>query len=174
MSETTISHIIGTVSLMALFFVVGSYYSFSFIALKEEITIAQLEKVSNYFAADMVDLVSLCYTSTMDQLIIKKLDIPISLMGYGYGVTIFSTADRIIVTSSLTSVTSVTGYSSLPWAVDAKVHLYNQTDTEINQYIQTKQPSLTMYDEVYSSEFNIVVWCLKLDNEITIGLGILG
>jgi len=170
MSEVTVAHIIGTVSLMALFFCVGSYFSLSFLTLKQEITTVQLEKVSNYFAANIVDLVSLCYMSKTDQLIIKRLDVPTSLMGYGYAVTLLNTTEAIIVRSSLFSLTAVSGESALPWATDAKIHLYTQT---IKSYIQAKQPSLNPDVEVFSSQLNIVAWCLKQDNEITIGVGTL-
>jgi len=170
MSEVTVAHIIGTVSLMALFFCVGSYFSLSFLTLKQEITTVQLEKVSNYFAANIVDLVSLCYMSKTDQLIIKSLDIPTSLMGYGYAVTILNTTEAIIVRSSLFSLTAVSGEYALPWSVDAKIHLYSQT---IKSYIQAKQPSLNPDIEVFSSQSNIVAWCLKQGNELTIGVGTL-
>jgi hypothetical protein len=173
MSEVTIAHIIGTVSLMALFFCVGSYYSLSFVSMKQEITSVQLEKVSKYFAANIVDLVSLSYMSETNQLIIKRLDIPNSLMGYGYAVEIFSTTEGITVKSSLLSISTVSGETALPWGSDAKIHVYNQTCTEVEQYIQAKQPSLNPDVEVFSSQFNIVAWCLKQDNEITIGVGTL-
>jgi len=97
MASVTMAHLIGTVSLMLIFFSIGSYYSMSIVSLKNEVITVQLSKIANYIGSDIEDLVSLCYISELKQMLIKNLTLPSGLTSYGYIMTIEKIGKSILV-----------------------------------------------------------------------------
>jgi putative flippase GtrA len=54
MGSVTITHLIGTVALMAIFLSVGSYYTMSISALRSQVIAVQLGGIANYVGSDLV------------------------------------------------------------------------------------------------------------------------
>ncbi|MEM3040964.1 MAG: hypothetical protein QXG97_02915 [Nitrososphaerota archaeon] len=169
MGSVTLTHVIGTVGLMVVFFAVSSYYSISYASLQFQVIALNLEKVSNYVASNVVDTISLCYMTETNQVIYKKLEIPAKIGVYGYNVTILQIAgeENFKVRSYLVSRPAIYGESTLPWSTSGLIGIYNGTDLGIDDL--SFDPEIS----VSSGLSNIVVWCSKLGDDILIGLGIM-
>jgi len=167
--SVTLTHVIGTAGLMVVFFAVGSYYSLSYTSLQLQIIAVNLEKISNYVASNVMDMVSLCYMSGVNQVISKRLEIPARIGAYGYNITILQMTgeENFKVRAYLVSRPTIYGESTLPWSTSGMMKIYNGTDIGIENL--SFDPKIS----VFSGSSNIVVWCLKRDNEILIGLGIM-
>jgi hypothetical protein len=162
MGSVSITHLIGTVSLMLIFLSVGSYYSMSIASLKNEVITVQLSKIANYIGSDIVDLVSLCYISEQDQMLIKNLTLPTGLTAYGYNMTIEKIGQSMLVRVYLISESLVYGEYVLPWPTESNIRVYNGSDPEV--------PGLTPKLHVDNLDTGIVIWCQKTGDQITIGL----
>ena len=173
MVSVSISHLIGTVALMLIFFSVGSYYSMSIASLKNEVITVQLSKIANYIGSDIVDLVSLCYISELDQMLIKTLTLPTGLTAYGYNMTIEKIGQSMLVRVYLISESEVYGEYILPWPTESNIRVYNDLDPEVENYIQSERPSLILKLHVDDLDTGIMIWCVKLEDQITIGLGLM-
>jgi hypothetical protein len=177
MVSTTVTHIIGTVSLMLIFISVGSYYSMSIASFKNEVITVQLSKIANYIGSDTVDLVSLCYISDENQTLIKKITLPAGLTAYGYNMTIEKIGQSMLVRVYLISDSDVYGEYTLPWSTESSIRNYNDLDAETKNetknciHTQFKRPYLDPDAKVYSEDTDIMIWCLKTGDQITIGLG---
>jgi len=173
MASVTMAHLIGTVSLMLIFFSIGSYYSMSIVSLKNEVITVQLSKIANYIGSDIEDLVSLCYISELNQMLIKNLTLPTGLTSYGYNMTIEKIGQSILVRVYLISESEVYGEYILPWPTESNIRVYNDLDPEVENYIQSERPSLILKLHVDDLDTGIMIWCVKLEDQITIGLGLM-
>ncbi|MCK4953332.1 hypothetical protein KAS14_06070 [Candidatus Bathyarchaeota archaeon] len=170
MVSVTLSHVIGTTALISLFVVAGIYYSISYSSFKNRIIATQLEEVADYVSSNVIDLVSLCSLSNLDQLIIKELDIPEFVSEtYYYNVTLVQIKDPntqewlfAIRTYPVSRPTIITE-SNLPWSANGNIMVYNGTDP-IETTLQLKV--------TVSSLANVVAWCSKSDEKTSIGLGV--
>jgi len=173
MGSVSLTHLIGTVSLMLIFLSVGSYYTMSIASLKNEVITVQLSKIANYIGSDMVDLVSLCYIGELDQLLIKSLTLPAGLTVYGYNMTVEKIGQNMVVRIYLISDSLVYGEYALPWSTESSIKVYNGSDADVENYIQSEKPSLTPKLHIDNLDTGIVVWCVKIEDQITIGLGLM-
>jgi hypothetical protein len=165
MGSVSLTHLIGTVSLMLIFLSVGSYYSMSIASLKNEVVTVQLSKIANYIGSDIVDLVSLCYIGELDQLLIKNLTLPAGLTAYGYNMTVEKIGQNMVVRIYLISDSLVYGEYTLPWSTESNIEVYDGSGT----YPDKLTP--TFY--VDNLDTGIVIWCTKIEDQITIGLGLM-
>ena len=173
MASVTMAHLIGTVALMLIFFSIGSYYSMSIASLKNEVITVQLSKIANYIGSDIEDLVSLCYISELNQMLIKNLTLPTGLTSYGYNMTIEKIGQSMVVRVYLISESEVYGEYILPWPTESNIRVYNGLDPEVENYIQFERPSLILKLHVDDLDTGIMIWCVKLEDQITIGLGLM-
>jgi len=145
----------------------------SIASLKNEVITVQLSKIANYIGYDAVDLVSLCYISDLDQLLVKNLTLPSGLTAYGYNMTVERVGQSMLVRVYLISDTLVYGEYTLPWSTESSIEIYNGSYAEVEDYIQSERPSLTPTLHLDNLDVGIVVWCAKIDDQITIGLGLM-
>jgi len=173
MGSVSLTHIIGTVSLMLIFFSVGSYYSTSIASLKNDVITVQLSKIAIHIGSDAVDLVSLCYISDLDQLLVKNPTLPAGLTAYGYNMTVERVGQSMLVRVYMISDSLVYGEYTLPWSTESSIAIYNGSDAVVENFVQSERPSLTPTLHVDNLDVGIVVWCAKINNQITIGLGLM-
>lgn len=159
--------------MIVLFFSVGSYYLSSVSSLKNEIISVQLGRIANYIGSDIIDLVSLCYTTNLDQLLIKQLNLPKGLTAYAYDLSLEKIGQSMVVRAYLISDSNIYGEFVLPFSIEGNIKLYNGSDSQIENFILSENPSLNPELEIYSRDANAVVWCAKIGGNITIGLGII-
>ncbi len=173
MGSVSLTHLIGTVSLMLIFFSVGSYYSSSIASLKDEVITVQLSKIANYIGSDAVDLVSLCYINDMDQLLVKNLTLPAGITAYEYNMTVERVGQSMLVRVYMISDSLVYGEYTLPWSAESSIEIYNGSDAAVEDFVHSERPSLAPVLHVDNLDLGIVVWCAKIDDQITIGLGLM-
>jgi len=173
MVSVSMTHLIGTVSLMLIFFSVGSYYSVSIATLKNEAITVQLSKIANYIGSDMVDLVTLSYVSDLNQLLVKSLTLPTGITSYDYNMTVETIGQTMYVRVYLISDSLVYGEYALPWSTESSIAIYNGSDAEVESYIQIERPSLTPRLFFDDEDSGLVIWCAKIEDQITIGLGLM-
>jgi len=170
MVSVTISHVIGTTTLIVVFIAVTMFYTMSYFSLQTETLARQLQEVTDYVSANLVDLVSLCSISPTDQLLIKGLEMPENIGTYLYSVTLKNTTNPItqerilMVRAFFDSRPSIYRESLLPWSMEGKLKIWNGAwnGTRIS-------PSFS----ISSGASNIVAWALKQGEEITVGLGVM-
>ncbi len=168
MGSVVISHLIGTVSMLVLFGVIATHFAINYSVLQLEILAYNLQDVSQYVSGEIVDLVSLCYLSTEDQVIFKQLDIPQNISLEAYNLSIVSSQGLLKVIAQSIVRPSLYGESLLPWSADGKIGFYNGTDPGITD------TRITIKPRVSSVWKNLIVWCLKKGDRITFGLGQMG
>jgi hypothetical protein len=145
----------------------------SIASLKNEVIAVQLSKIANYIGSDIEDLVSLCYISKLNQMLIKNLTLPTGLTSYGYNMTIEKIGQSMLVRVYLISESEVYGEYILPWPTESNIRVYNDLDSEVENYIQSERPSLILELHVDDLDTGIMIWCVKLEDQITIGLGLM-
>jgi hypothetical protein len=170
MVSVTRSHVIGTTALISLFVVAGIYYSISYSSFKNRIIATQLEEVADYVSSNVIDLVSLCSLSNLDQLIIKELDIPeVVSETYYYNITLVQIKDSntqewlFAIRTYPVSQPTIIKESNLPWVADGNIMVYNGTDP-VETTLKLKV--------TVSSLANVVAWCSKSGEKISIGFGV--
>jgi len=166
MDSTVIPHILGTVTLLILFSILGTYYSISYSSLRSEIVASNLQEIAEYVASEIVDLVSLLSLSMGDQLLIKGLQMPEKIGGNIYNLTITKSGDALKVRVYLASNPSVYGESVLPWLVGGYIEPFNGTASFNSTRITPKTT-------ISSASGNPAVWCMRSLGKITFGLGVM-
>ncbi len=168
MVSVTISHVIGTITLLMVFTAVTMFYTMSYFSLQTETLAQQLQEAADYVSANLVDLVSLCHISPTDQLLIESLEMPENIGTYIYSVTITEQTNLItqekllMVRAFFASRPSIYRESLLPWST---VKIWNGTEIDDPKL----QPSLY----ISSGTQNVVAWALKQGEETTVGLGVM-
>jgi hypothetical protein len=141
----------------------------SIASLRNEVITVQLGRIANYVGSDIVDLVSLCYISELDQLVVKNLTLPAGLTAYGYDIAIEEMAQSFRVQAYLISESEVLGEYILPWSTESNIKVYNGSYAEVESDLYERY-SLIADTLVYSGDPRIGVWCVKTGDQITIGL----
>lgn len=172
MGHVAITHVLGTIGLLTVFFSATTYFQLSFTSLQYQICVVQLDRAANYVASNIIEMISLCYVSDGDQLIVKELRAPTDVRGYSYSIELSVFAEDIAVRTFLTDRSTIGGESVLPWSTDANITVYDVENPEIENYIAAKYPSLDPRVRVFSRP-DLVIWCWKTNNGIIVGLGVM-
>lgn len=133
--STSITHIIGTTSVILLFFVVGSYYNGYFTELNVEAYKAQLGQVAEYYAANMNDLVVLGSLTENSVFLSKEVVTPSSIGERIYNISLTkmtsSDGDKQVfsVVVSIDSL-NIFAIADMVWSPNLNIQLYtNQAIT---------------------------------------------
>lgn len=179
--STSITHIIGTTSVILLFFVVGSYYNGYFTELNVEAYKAQLGQVAEYYAANMNDLVVLGSLTENSVFLSKEVVTPSSIGERIYNISLTkmtsSDGDKQVfsVVVSIDSL-NIFAIADMVWSPNLNIQLYT------NQAI-TGNGTVTLQRSIVSNEpatvrgrtghpASGVVWCSKAGASMILGLGI--
>jgi hypothetical protein len=179
--SSAIAHVIGTVSLLMIFFSIGGFYQSYYSILSQRAQEAQLKQIASYVASNLIDIVTLGQTVGGDQFLIKSIDIPYSINNYLYNISISlmpsSTGEENII-RIVTSISKLNDYAivNLPWTASGNIKIYtNQTIPRADVMVTSHQTSNKASSEIAINKkpVSTIVWCMKNSNEITIGLGVL-
>jgi hypothetical protein len=181
MVSTAIAHVIGTVSLLMIFFSIGGYYQDYYSVLGQRTNEAQLKQIASYIASNLIDIVTICQTVEGDQFLIKSIDIPYSLNNYLYDISLSimpSSVSEDNVLRLVTSISKLNDYAlvDLPWTSNSNIKFYtNQTiprsDVIVTSYQSSNKASSEM--AITKKPVSTIVWCMKEGNTIIIGIGVL-
>jgi hypothetical protein len=176
-----IAHVIGTVSLLMIFFSIGGYYQDYYSLLSQNANEAQLKQVAAYVASNLIDIVTLSQTVPGDQFLIKTIEIPYSINNNLYNISIIvmpSSSGSNNVFRIFTTMSNINEYSvvDLPWSPSTNIQVYtNQTITRndiivYNSLSSNKAASETI---IMKEPMSFAIWCMKHNNVITLGLGVI-
>ncbi len=180
-ASSAIAHVIGTVSLLMIFFSIGGYYQNYYSILSQRANEAQLKQIASYVASNLIDVVTICQTVQGDQFLIKTINIPNSLNNNLYNISISSmpsSSGQENLLRVVTSISKLTDYAlvDLPWTVNNNIIIYtNQTIPRSDVIVTNHQSSSKASSEIAVNKkpVSTIVWCMKNGNTIVIGLGLL-
>jgi len=170
MSSAPISHMIGTMALLLTsLFVVTSFVLLGTMT-QMDLVKPQLREVAEYVASNIVDLVTLAdQTDVANLILVKKLIIPASVGERGYRIEL-SDGSVVVYLGTLQTVRAEAPINlNTPSEVEI---IYNPNDGGIvgvnglNELVEVKE---TLFS---GSEYPLV-WCVKKDGVIYVGLGVL-
>jgi hypothetical protein len=179
--SSAIAHVIGTVSLLMIFFSIGGYYQNYYSILSERASEAQLKQIGSYVASNLIDIVTLSQIIEGDQFLIKSIEIPYSLNNNLYNISISAmptSTGQENVLRVVTSISKITEYAlvDLPWTANGNILIYtNQTIPRSDVIVSSHQSSNKASSEIAINKKPVttIVWCMKQENTIIIGLGVL-
>lgn len=179
-----IPHIFGTVAIVTMFFIVGTYYDGFFTTLHSEAYRAQLGQVADYVASNMIDLVTLIQLTEEDQFLVKDIE-PTTFIGekvYNISIiTMFPSYGDTEVIRVVTRIDALNLYSvsDLPWSLNANIQIYTN-QTIVNPYegvltLSSHLPSDAAVSKAAQIDgaASMVIWSSKSGGVITIGLGVM-
>lgn len=174
-----IPHIIGTVSLLMIFFSIGSFYQDYYASLHQEAYEVQLKQIADYVASNLIDLVTLNEIIDEDACLIKTIGIPYSIGENLYNVSLITMTSsggdvRVIKVIAFIEKLNLYAMVDLPWSVDSRIVIYtNQTIPRSDVY-----PANNIISSKASAESirtgkpaSMIVWSFKDGGQIVIGLG---
>jgi len=144
------------------------FYTISNFSLQRETLATQLQEAADYVSSNLVDLVSLCFISPTDQVLIKTLEMPENIGINVYTVTLVEktnpiTQEKLFVVKAFFDFRpSIYRESLLPWTT---IKIWNGTTID-------DLGRVTPRFSISSSLSNIAIWALKRGDEITVGLGV--
>ena len=162
MVDVVIAHVVGTVALIVIFFVAGTYYANVYGFLQAEVEANKLEEIADHVASNIVDLVSLSYLVTGDNILNKTITLPKGVGDDIYTVNVLNFSDPVTgeilyaVRAYLTLNPSVYRDSELPWTSGGRLTV-DPTASSISGGVE-----------------NTIVWCRKTGDNIKIGFAIGG
>lgn len=176
-----IPHVFGTIALLSMFFIVGTYYNGLFTKLHSEAYQAQLGQVGDYVSSEIIDLVILSRLPEGDQFLVKEIAPPTFIGEKVYNISIivmepsYGDADVIRVVTRIDAL-NIYSVSDLPWSVDGNIQIYTGQDI-------TPPPNVTLTRYLLSDAgigrsaqidgcASMIIWCSKAENNVTIGLGV--
>lgn len=180
MTSVVIGHVIGTVTLLMVFFALSGYYENYIAMLNQQSYNEQLNQVSSYLASNMVDLVTLAQITPGDQFLVKQVTVPYSIDENLYNITLVlmpSSKGDVEVAQIVTSIDQLNQYASveLPWSTQSNVSIYTnqvvpsgylllanhvQSDCSSSQSAKIKKPA------------SMMMWCMKKGSTFVIGFGV--
>jgi len=173
MVSVTLSHVIGTVALLALFITSGMSYSIYFADMQEQASIAQLQGIADYVSVVILDIYSIGSSSGGDQLLVKTLSIPSQVAQSSYNLSLVrvctpSSEVAFVVLVKLTWKPSIYAESQLPWnGLDGKLSLFNGTLLEGFESTDLQPKAF-----VLSGVSTPAVWYCKSGTNAMLGLGV--
>jgi hypothetical protein len=181
MAHIVIGHVIGTVTLLMMFFAVGNYYTDYFAMLSEETYQSQLKQVTSYLASNTIDLVTLCQITPGDQFLVKQVEIPYSIGENLYNVSFAwmpSPSGDFNVARISASIPELDQYVTmdLPYSNCSVVEIFSNESVPSGYLVIDNNVSsnvahveATAHDKATS----LMIWCMKRGDAITIGFGVI-
>ncbi len=181
MAHIVIGHVIGTVTLLMMFFAVGNYYTDYFAMLSKETYEGQLTQVSNYLASNIVDLVTLAQITPGDQFLVKQVEIPSSIDENLYNVSLawmISPSGDFEVARLTSSISASDQYVTvdLPYSNASVVKIYSD-EVVPNDYLLVANNVSSSAARAKAASTgkatSLMIWCMKSDGEIIVGFGVI-
>lgn len=168
MVSVSISHILGTITLVLVFVGVTMFYTMTYFSLQDRTLSRQLQEAADYVSANLIDLVSLAQISATDQFLVKSVSLPQNIGSDFFIITISEEKNEVqqkqlLVKAFFSSRPTIQMESVLPWMT---IGTWNETLPVNNNLGLTPKVFLS------SSTSNPAVWVWKQNSTITTGLGI--
>lgn len=174
MVHVSIQHIIGTVALISLALSIALAYQIVVGSIEEGVIRAQLSQVAEYTSmsiSNIVGLVEFTYgIISTGEPVLKRLSLPETINGRPYNISIVSRNGTFYVYVSIIGKNHL--YSESPIAAKSMQRMVVFTGEE---YLSTLLGGFGVEARTWicGGGSSKVIWCLKFDDVIHIGLGLL-
>jgi hypothetical protein len=141
-----------------LLLLTGPYIQNVYTTIEKEAVAFKLRDIANQVSSTIVDLVSLCFLSEVDQNLTKRIELPSGIDNNLYTIKIDTYTDFLIdetyyvIRTYLTSKPTIFEQSELPWTVNGLLNIDAGAST------------------VSNGSGKIVITCEKTGDIITLGL----
>ena len=158
LASVAVPHIVGTVTLLSFLFLIGTFFQNVYTNVQTDVVAFKLKETTNRVSSTIVDLVSLCFLTDVDQNLTKIVEVPSNIYDKMYTLEIYPYSDVVmgeniyVVRAYLTLYPSTYGLTELPWTADSFLN------------VDAAASSIPV------GTGNIVIHCQKIGDTITIGL----
>lgn len=166
MPSQSITHAIGTTTLLSIMILVGAAFAALGSQVRAEAIDSQLGDVAEYTASEMLSLVSLL-NMTRDTTPIKELAIPASVGGQGYSIRLATQSGYWVVTARLDATPRIHRNATLPWK--------SLGQGSVTIVVSGSIPGGEAREFLYSGTLHPIVWGRQnLLGGVEVGLGVRG
>lgn len=180
--SSIIPHVFGTIALLSMFFLVGTYYNGFYTNLHSKAYEAQLGQVADYVASEIIDLVIIVNLPEADQFLVKDIEPPTFIGEKVYNISIITMTPSYGDTEVMRVVTRIASLniysvSDLPWSLNGSIKIYTGQSIPHPENVSLREhlPSdAGLGRSVQTAEAaSMVVWSSREGENITIGLGVI-
>ena len=181
MPHIVIGHVIGTVTLLMMFFAIGNYYTDYFAVLSKDAYQNQLKQISNYLSSNLVDLVTLAEITPGNQFLVKQVNMPYSINEnlYNIGLTWQNSPNGnyqvVHLTASMPKTDQYVAVD-LPYSNNSLVKIYSNENIPPGYLLianHISSDAALSKATITRKVTALMVWCLKNGDDITIGFGVM-
>jgi hypothetical protein len=140
----------------------------------------QLKQIAEYIGSNLIDIVTLSQTIPGDQFIIKTIEIPYSINENLYDLSLIKTPTSRVDVEVVRLISIIVKYNQysivdMPWSGDNILIYTNQTIPRSDVLISNSISSNAAASQtaIRKEPNKIIVWCLKTDDVIVIGFGVM-
>jgi len=159
---------------------VGSYYQNYYTILSQQTYRTQLKQIAEYVGSNLIDIVTLSQTIPGDQFLSKTIEIPYSINENLYDLSLIKTPTSKIdvdVVRLISIIVKNNQYSivDMPWSGENLLIYTNQTIPRSDILISSSISSNAAASQavIRKEPTKMIVWCLKTNNVIVIGFGVM-
>ena len=165
MPSESISHAIGSMSLVVVMILVGAAFAAIGSNSSREAIESQLGDVAEYVASETVSILSIL-NMTQNTTLIKELSIPASVGGQGYTIRFETESGYWVTTARLDAAPTSQRRATLPWKSLGEGSIAVVTNGSI--------PGGQIKEFLYSGASHPAVWCRRSGSGgVEVGLGVI-
>ena len=158
----------------------GSYYQNYYLILSQQTYGTQLKQIAEYVGSNLIDIVTLSQTIPGDQFLSKTIEIPYSINENLYDLSLIKTPTSKVdvdVVRLISIIVKNNQYSivDMPWSGENILIYTNQTIPRPDILISSSISSNAAASQavIRKEPTKMIVWCLKTNNVIVIGFGVM-
>jgi len=169
MSSTVLGHVIGTVALLAMLFTLVPFISALGIVMTRTLVKQQLMSVASLVSYKVLEAYRLAERSNLGKMFFAvRLDIPAYVSSTGYYVELIKDDEGFKI--RVVSEKNPNLYAEITLPISPESNLIFDTS---DGTIQDSSMEIIKVSKLHSGSEMPVIWCLKSENFIKLGLGIL-
>ena len=170
MPHPILSHVIGTSMLIMLSIIVVASITMIVLLVQANNLKTRLQEVAEHIASTITDVVTIMNSSSINKYIVKEITLPKDLEEKGFIVRIGKDSSGCYVEAYMPTAPWINVKTPLNWALE-NIKIYEKDDEEkleigINSYV------VYATNKLRSGYAKPVVWCIKTQKGIEIGLGL--
>lgn len=173
MVHASVQHIIGTVALLGLILSTVLAFQMFIGFIVEDVVRTQLSQIAEYTSMCIANIVSLTdFTFGMlstTEAVSKRLGLPSSINGRPYNLTIIEKNEGYYVQVKIIG-SSLYAESPITVKLAQRFKVFSEDREELLNLLEASQVEPRSW--VYGGSPNVVVWCLKFDDAMYVGLGL--
>jgi len=176
MPHPILSHVIGTSMLIMLSIIVVASITMIALLVQANNLKIRLQEVAEHIASTITDVVTIMNSSSINKYIVKEITIPKDLEEKGFIVRIGKDSSGCYVEAYMPTAPWINVKTPLNWALE-NIDIYindEEEELKINNAESLRINGYAVYatNNLRSGYAKPVVWCIKTQEGIEIGLGL--